>query len=59
MDLRHGIERLRVIQEGLRQWMEDREYASVEQMRGSMSQQICTNPSEFERAQYMRRLATL
>jgi dihydroorotate dehydrogenase (fumarate) len=54
--MRHGIERLRVIEEGLRQWMEEHEYDSVEQMRGSMSQQNCANPSEFERAQYMRAL---
>jgi dihydroorotate dehydrogenase (fumarate) len=54
--MRHGIERLRVIEEGVRQWMEEHEYNSVEQMRGSMSQRNCANPSEFERAQYMRAL---
>ena len=54
--MRHGIERLRVIEEGLRQWMEEHEYDSVQQMRGSMSQRNCANPSEFERAQYMRAL---
>jgi len=56
--MRHGIERLRVIEEGLRQWMEEHEYDSVQQMRGSMSQRNCANPSEFERAQYMRALQT-
>ena len=56
--MRHGIERLRVIEEGLLQWMEEHEYDSVQQMRGSMSQQSCANPSEFERAQYMRALQT-
>jgi len=54
--MRHGIDRLRVIEEGLRQWMEEHEYDSVQQMRGSMSQRNCANPSEFERAHYMRAL---
>jgi dihydroorotate dehydrogenase (fumarate) len=34
--------------------MEAHEYESVEQMRGSMSQMRCADPSAFERAQYMR-----
>jgi len=52
--LRNGIPHLRSIEEGLRQWMEAHEYESVAQMRGSMSQQRCSDPSAFERAQYMR-----
>jgi dihydroorotate dehydrogenase (fumarate) len=56
--MRHGIERIRTIEEGVCQWMEEHEYESVEQMRGSMSQQSCADPSEFERAQYMRALRT-
>lgn len=56
--MRHGIERIRMIEEGVRLWMEEHEYESVEQMRGSMSQQSCADPSEFERAQYMRALRT-
>ena len=54
--LRHGIGQIRVIEQGMREWMEEREYESVGQMRGSMSQRSCANPSEFERAQYMRAL---
>jgi len=34
--------------------MEEHEYESVEQMRGSMSQLRCSDPGAFERAQYMR-----
>ncbi len=34
--------------------MEQKEYASVEQMRGSMSQLYCDDPSMYERAQYIR-----
>ncbi len=34
--------------------MEKHEYESVQQMKGSMSQIRCPNPSAFERAQYMK-----
>ncbi|HEY9430479.1 MAG TPA: dihydroorotate dehydrogenase-like protein [Blastocatellia bacterium] len=54
--LRHGIDHISLIEQRLRQWMEEREYESVEQMRGSMSQVHCANPAEFERAQYVRAL---
>jgi len=54
--LRHGVSHIRSIEQGLRQWMEEREYESVGQMRGSMSQIHCENPGEFERAQYVRAL---
>jgi len=52
--LRNGISHLRYVEEGLRQWMEKHEYDSVQQMKGSMSQIHCPNPSAFERAQYMK-----
>ncbi len=54
--LRHGIDHISLIEQRLRQWMEEREYESVRQMRGSMSQVHCANPAEFERAQYVRSL---
>ena len=54
--LRHGVGHIRLIEQGLRQWMEEREYESVGQMRGSMSQILCENPGEFERAHYVRAL---
>ncbi len=34
------------------------EYESVEQMKGSMSQKNCPDPSAFERARSMRTLST-
>lgn len=52
--LRNGISRLRRIEDGFREWMEDHEYESVRQMQGSMSQVRCPDPAAFERAQYMR-----
>jgi dihydroorotate dehydrogenase (fumarate) len=52
--MRHGVNHLRHVERELREWMEEHEYESVRQMQGSMSQIKCTDPSAFERAQYMR-----
>ena len=38
----------------LRVWMEEHEYESIAQMKGSMSQQSVAKPAEFERANYMK-----
>ncbi len=54
--LKHGIDHLRVVEHGLRTWMDLYEYDSVEQMCGALSQIHCANPTAFERAQYMRAL---
>jgi dihydroorotate dehydrogenase (fumarate) len=56
--LRHGINHIRTIETEMQEWMEEHEYESVQQMQGSMSQLHCPNPSEFERAQYMRAIST-
>lgn len=56
--LRHGIDHLRKVEEELRSWMEENEYESVSQMRGSFSQVNAEDPSTYERAQYMRALTT-
>jgi dihydroorotate dehydrogenase (fumarate) len=51
---RKGMYHLREVEKGMVAWMEEHEYESVKQMRGSMSQLRCSDPSAFERAQYMR-----
>lgn len=51
---RSGIGKIRMIEQELCQWMEEHEYESVQQMKGSMSQKHCVDPSAYERAQYMR-----
>ncbi len=51
---KHGIYHIREIERDLVRWMEEHEYESVAQMRGSMSQLKCSDPAAFERAQYMR-----
>ena len=56
--LRRGIEHITLIERAMSEWMEDHEYESIEQLKGSMSQQNCPEPAAFERAQYMRALAT-
>lgn len=52
--MRHGINHLRHLERELREWIEEHEYDSVQQMQGSMSQIKCPDPAAFERAQYMR-----
>ena len=54
--LRKGPVLIRELTDGLGSWLDEREYASVEQMKGSMSQLACGNPRAFERAQYVRAL---
>ncbi len=51
-----GIDYLQTIEHGLCEWMEQHEYESVTQMRGSLSQQHCPDPAAFERALYLRAL---
>lgn len=55
--LRNGPAHLRKVREGLSTWMEEHEYESIDQMRGSMSLLHSPNPAAFERANYMRILS--
>lgn len=52
--LRHGPARLASLEEELAVWLQDHDDATVRELVGCMSQQRCPNPSEYERAQYMR-----
>jgi dihydroorotate dehydrogenase (fumarate) len=52
--LRYGIEHIEGVFIAMKQWMEDREYKSVQQLRGSMSRKNCPDPSGFERANYIK-----
>lgn len=54
--LRHGPTYVSQLLDELTQWMTDRHYESVTQMRGSMSHGNCPDPSALERANYMRAL---
>ena len=54
--LRQGPGQVKVLLDGIVQWMKVHEYVSIDQMKGSMSQQSCINPEVFERANYMKTL---
>ncbi len=54
--LMNGIGRTNEILEGVKNWMEENEYESIEQMKGSMSQKSVQEPAAFERANYMKTL---
>ena len=52
--LKRGPEYVATLRDGMARWMEEHEYASIEQMLGSMSHQNSPNPQALERANYMR-----
>ena len=52
--LEHGIEHLAVVLADLHRWMEEHEYVSIAQMRGSMSQRAVAQPAALERGNYMK-----
>mgnify|MGYP000216548181 CR=1 FL=1 len=56
--LRKGMAQIAVIEQEMKRWMEEHEYASVAELKGSMSQLKCPDPTAFERAQYMRLIST-
>ena len=53
---RHGPEHLRVVLDGIDAWLNDHDYASVEQMKGSVSQRNVEDPIAFARSNYMQML---
>jgi dihydroorotate dehydrogenase (fumarate) len=54
----NGIGHLSKVLDDMTQWMEEHEYESITQMKGSMSQRSSANPAAFERANYMKALRT-
>ena len=54
--LESGPDHVRRMERDLREWLDLHEYASVSQLRGSLSQRAAPDPSAFERAQYRRTL---
>ena len=53
-----GIAEFGSILAGMQQWMEEKEYDSVEQLKGSMSLANCPDPSAFQRGNYMKTLTS-
>ena len=56
--LAHGSSWISETLEEVNTWLVEREYASVEQMKGSMSRGNCPNPSDLERANYMKAITS-
>lgn len=56
--LMHGIHQATTLLKETEQWMQEHEYESIEQMKGSMSQQSVANPASFERANYLKVLSS-
>lgn len=52
--LRNGVQRISLIVQEVARWLEEHEYHSLMQARGSMSQQNVAEPAAFERANYMK-----
>lgn len=56
--LEHGASHLGTLVAELRAWLEQRDYESVTQMKGAMSQRKVADPTAFERANYVKILET-
>lgn len=56
--LQNGIGRTAEILAGMENWMSEHEYASVQQMKGCLSQKAVAEPAAFERANYMKVLGS-
>lgn len=56
--LMNGPEHIKTLVDGMRAWLEDHEYDSLRQALGSMSLDRSPSPAAFERANYMKVLAS-
>jgi dihydroorotate dehydrogenase (fumarate) len=56
--LKYGIEHIGVVLAGMEAWMEEHEYTSIKQMRGSMSLVNVEDPTAFLRGNYLKMLGS-
>ncbi len=56
--LKHGIPKIKKIEEGLVELMDKLEYESISQMRGCVSFKNCEDPGMYKRALYIKGLKT-
>ena len=56
--LHNGPDHLRPVELGLRDWMDRHRYETVDQLRGQLSQRSVPDPAAFERANYIKTLAS-
>jgi dihydroorotate dehydrogenase (fumarate) len=52
--LRHGVEYIDEMLKAIQEWLDGREYDSMEQLKGSMSYGNCPDSGNLERANYMK-----
>lgn len=52
--LKEGIASLANLVQGVKKWMEEHHYQSIEQLQGHLSQQSIAEPAIFERANYLK-----
>lgn len=56
--LHHGPDHFATMELQLREWMAEHDYDSVSQMRGAVASHAATDPSAYERANYIGNIAT-
>ncbi len=56
--LARGVDRLAIMRTELMRWMEEHEYESIDQMRGSLSRRSVPDTSPFERGNYIKTLSS-
>jgi dihydroorotate dehydrogenase (fumarate) len=56
--LRHGPDHLRRVEVGVGDWMDGHGFETVDQLRGQLSQRSVPDPAAFERANYIKTLAS-
>jgi dihydroorotate dehydrogenase (fumarate) len=56
--LRHGVEYVGEMIPAIQKWLDEHEYESVEQMKGSMSYGNCPDSGSLERANYMKAIVS-
>lgn len=56
--LRHGVEYVEEMVKAIQMWLDEHEYESVEQLKGSMSYGNCPDAGNLERANYMKAIVS-
>jgi dihydroorotate dehydrogenase (fumarate) len=55
---KNGLKHIRTLNQGIARWLQQNDYTSVEQIRGSLSQRKVADPSAFERAQFVKAITS-
>ena len=53
---RNGVGQASIILTSMQRWLDEHEYESVEQLKGSMSREKCSDTAAFQRGNYMKTL---